>query len=68
MAKTVIDIDENLLVRAQKILGTPTKKETVNAAMREIIRRAAVEQFIEMGHSGAFRDLADPDIMAQAWR
>jgi Arc/MetJ family transcription regulator len=68
MAKTVIDIDEGLLGQAQEVLGTTTKKDTVHAAMREVVRRAAVAKFLEMGHDGAFKDLADPEIMARAWR
>jgi Arc/MetJ family transcription regulator len=68
MAKTLIDLDEELLGQAQEVLGTTTKKETVHAAMRDVVRRAAVAKFLEMGHGGAFKDLADPDVMARAWR
>jgi Arc/MetJ family transcription regulator len=48
MAKTLVDIDDNLLEAAREVLGTSTKKDTVNAALREVLaaqerRRAAVE-------------------------
>jgi Arc/MetJ family transcription regulator len=33
MTRTVIDIDDELLARAQRSLGTGTKKDTVNAAL-----------------------------------
>lgn len=33
MARTVIEIDDELLARAQRSLGTGTKKDTVNAAL-----------------------------------
>lgn len=68
MTKTLIDLDEQLLAKTQRILGTSTKKDTVNAAMRDVVRRAAAEDFLEMARSGALQDLADPEVMAQAWR
>jgi Arc/MetJ family transcription regulator len=37
MAKTLIDIDEELLARATLALGTSTKKDTVAAALRKIV-------------------------------
>jgi Arc/MetJ family transcription regulator len=68
MTKTLIDIDDDLLVRAQKVLGTTTKKDTVNAAMREVVRMALVDEFMEMGRAGVFADLGNPEVMARAWR
>jgi hypothetical protein len=40
----------------------------VNAALREVVRRALAEEFLRLGARGAFRDLADPEVMAQSWR
>jgi Arc/MetJ family transcription regulator len=37
--RTNIDIDDKLLAQAKKIAGTKTKKETVEYALRELIRR-----------------------------
>lgn len=68
MSKTLVDIDEYLLSRSQEILGTTTKKETVNGALRELVRRAAAEDFLAIARAGGLRDVADPDVMAQAWR
>lgn len=68
MAKTLIDIDEDLLARSQQILGTATKKETVNAALSELVRRAAAEDFLALARDGGLRDAADPEVMAKAWR
>ncbi len=34
MAKTLVDIDEDLLAEATTALGTTTKKDTVNSALR----------------------------------
>jgi len=68
MAKTLIDLDERLLAQTQQILGTPTKKDTVNGAMRELVRREAARRLIEMGHAGVYDDLLDPEIAERAWR
>jgi Arc/MetJ family transcription regulator len=39
MGKTLIDIDHDVLAAAQQILGTATKKDTVNTALHEVVRR-----------------------------
>jgi Arc/MetJ family transcription regulator len=60
VSKTLIDIDNDLLTQSQQILGTTTKKETVNCALREVVRRRAAEEFIELARGGAFDDLRHP--------
>jgi Arc/MetJ family transcription regulator len=44
MARTVVDLDDELLASVAKELGTSTKKDTVNAALREVLenRRRAM--------------------------
>ena len=37
MAKTLIDVDENLLDEASTALGTASKKDTVNEALRKVV-------------------------------
>jgi Arc/MetJ family transcription regulator len=37
--RTNIDIDDELLAEAQRIAGTPTKRATVDYALRELVRR-----------------------------
>jgi Arc/MetJ family transcription regulator len=39
--KTVIDLDEELLEAARRALGTTTKKETVQEALRLVAERSA---------------------------
>lgn len=39
--RTVIDLDDELLERARRELGTTTKKETVHAALRLAAERSA---------------------------
>ncbi|MFG2298877.1 type II toxin-antitoxin system VapB family antitoxin [Streptomyces sp. NPDC048603] len=56
MTRTVIDLDDEALAEAARHLGTTTKKDTVNAALREIAdrrrRAAAVERMREMVANG----------------
>jgi Arc/MetJ family transcription regulator len=56
MAKTVIDLDDEALAEAARLLGTTSKKDTVNAALREIVdrrrRAAAVARMRQMVASG----------------
>jgi len=54
MSKTLVDIDEDLLAEAQRILGTATKKATVNGALREVVRRDAAVRFLERARAGVF--------------
>ncbi len=39
--RTVVDIDEELLDRARRELGTTTKKDTIHQALRLVAERAA---------------------------
>jgi Arc/MetJ family transcription regulator len=68
VTKTLIDIDIDLLNQSQQILGTTTKKDTVNGALREVVRRKAAEEFIELARGGAFDDLLNSEIAERAWR
>lgn len=68
MARTVIDLDDDLLRRASELLGTRTKRETVNAALREVVARRARMAELDRLARGELPDLGDPDVMAQAWR
>ncbi|GIJ22294.1 type II toxin-antitoxin system VapB family antitoxin [Micromonospora lutea] len=56
MSRTVIDLDDEALAEAARHLGTTTKKETVNAALREVAdrrrRAAAVERMRQMVAEG----------------
>lgn len=44
MSRTVIDLDDDLLAEVAQALGTRTKTETVDAALREVLenRRRAL--------------------------
>ena len=44
MSRTVIDLDDDLVADVARALGTRTKKDTVNTALREVLenRRRAL--------------------------
>jgi Arc/MetJ family transcription regulator len=68
MTKTLIDIDEEQLAAAQQALGTQTKKDTVNAALRQVTALAARRRDLRRLTSGALPDLADEEVMRAAWQ
>jgi Arc/MetJ family transcription regulator len=41
MSTTRIDLDDEALAPAMRVLGTTTKTDTVNAALREIAQRGS---------------------------
>lgn len=68
MTRTVIDIDDEALAGAAEALGTKTKVDTVNTALRDIASRKARREALERLLSGEGDDLEDPEVMAGAWR
>jgi Arc/MetJ family transcription regulator len=57
-----------LLEEAARILGTTTKKATVNEALRRVVRAEARRRHLDELAEGALPDLSDPGIMQAAWR
>ena len=68
MTKTLVEIDDEYLAAAQQALGTATKKDTVNAALREVAALAARRRDLQRLTSGALPDLEDQDVMQAAWQ
>jgi Arc/MetJ family transcription regulator len=58
VARTVIDLDDELLTSVARELGTSTKKDTVNAALREVLanrrRAVALTRLRDAASEGAF--------------
>jgi Arc/MetJ family transcription regulator len=58
MSATQIDLDDEALAEAMRLMGTTTKKETVNAALREYVQRVrrvqAAEELAARGARGEF--------------
>jgi hypothetical protein len=57
-----------LLTRARTILGTATKRDTVNAALAQVVALNARRQFIDDGRRGGLADAADEQLTGRAWR
>lgn len=72
VTKRLIDIDDELLLRAQETLGAATYKETVRAALERVVAQRALTEprtaELLAGFAAATADLVDPDVMDAAWR
>jgi uncharacterized protein (DUF362 family) len=68
MHRTTLVLDQQKLTKARRLLRTKGIKDTIEAALDEVIayetRRRAVEQ---MRHMEGL-DLDDPKVMAKAWQ
>lgn len=65
--RTVIDVDDEALAKAAEVLGTKTKVDTVNEALRWVAGipdRLALFDVLDE-HA---KDLGDPEVMKGAWR
>lgn len=47
MSRTTIDLDDELLTRAAKELGTTGKKDTIHAALRAALRKNAARALMD---------------------
>ena len=58
MSRTVIDLDDELVADVARALGTRTKKDTVNTALREVLesrrRAVALTRLRESAADGGF--------------
>ena len=59
--KTTIDLDETKLKRVMKLSGIGTRKETIDAALNELERKAKLLKLYENPLPGEFyKDAIDP--------
>ena len=69
VARTNVDLDEEALAAAQERLGTTTKKDTINEALRLAAttrgQQATADLLIALTRAS---DLDDPEVMEGAWR
>lgn len=58
MSVTQIDLDDEALAEAMRLMGSTTKKDTVNAALRDYVARVrrleAAEKLAARGERGEF--------------
>ena len=62
MSVTQVDLDDEALAEAMRLMGASTKKETVNGALRDYVARVkrleAAEKLAARGERGEFEDAA----------
>jgi len=63
--RTTLEIDDDMLSQAREILGTKGVKDTVDEALREVLRREAGERLMAWWQEN--EDLRNPEIMRHAW-
>ncbi|PZS11882.1 MAG: DUF2191 domain-containing protein [Acidimicrobiales bacterium] len=66
MAKTLVDVDEDLLGQAASVLKTSTKRETINSALREVTSRQARQDELSWWREDPLPDLRNTEIMERA--
>lgn len=68
MVKRLVDIDDEALDRARRVLGTGTMKDTVNRALQEVIDLDRRRRFLDRIGVSDGLDLDDDEVMNDAWR
>ena len=68
MTRRTVDIGDNVLAEATRILGTRTIKETVHEALSEILRAELRRQHVVRLSTMKGLDLDNDEVMARAWR
>ena len=66
--KTSVEIDDGLIEQVRILLGTSSIKETIDSALREVLRREARRQEIEALVKMDGLELSNEKVMAGAWR
>ncbi len=68
MSKRLVDIDDDLLDEATKVLAASTMKEAVNRSLQEVVLAARRRRHADRLSAMRDLDLDDPAVMAGAWR
>lgn len=68
MPKRLIDLDDDLLMEAQRELGTTGVSDTVRAALRQAAAAAARAGQVEWLASGGLGEMAEPERRGHVWR
>ncbi len=68
MSKILVDVDDDLMARAQQLIGG-TKKDTVNEALSYLVRMRSQQGVLDwLRDTDPLADLRDPEVRAQARR
>jgi len=68
MTKILVDVDDELMIRAQQLVGG-NKKETVNEALSYFVRMRSQHDVLDwLRDTDPLADLRDPEVRARARR
>lgn len=67
MSKTTVDVNDEKLEAARKILGTRTLRDTIDRALDSVLAVQARRRLIERLERMEGLELNDPEVMASAW-
>ncbi|WP_369134053.1 DUF2191 domain-containing protein [Modestobacter sp. I12A-02662] len=68
MTKRLIDLDDELLARAQRELNTSGISDTVRAALQQAASAAARARQVSWLRDGGLEEMAEPAQRADVWR
>jgi Arc/MetJ family transcription regulator len=68
MHRTTLMLDDRKLAKARRLLRTKGIKDTIEAALDEVIAYEARRQAVDQLRNLEGLDLDDPKVMARAWR
>ncbi|MDN5930002.1 MAG: type II toxin-antitoxin system VapB family antitoxin [Pseudonocardia sp.] len=68
MARTLVDLPEDLVRRAMTMTGARSKKAMIIRAIEELVNRQAQLEMIDWVERGGLPGIADPDVRADARR
>ncbi|MEU0392005.1 type II toxin-antitoxin system VapB family antitoxin [Streptomyces sp. NPDC006208] len=73
MSMTNVNLDDEILAEAMRLMGTKTKKDTINGALHEYVQRLkrleAMQDLAERAERGEFDDAIEAyKARKRAWR
>lgn len=68
MARTLVDIPEDLVRRAMELTGAPSKRAMITRAIEELVNREAQLEMIDWVQNGGLPGITDPEVVADARR
>ena len=68
VTKRLVDIDDDLLEQVRQMTGAATMKEAVNAALQHVVDTELRIRHAQRLRSMEGLDLADEQVMRDAWR
>lgn len=68
MARTLVDLPEDLVRHAMELTGAPSKRAMITRAIEELVNRQAQLEMIDWVERGGLPGITDPDVRADARR